>query len=161
MSNAKLNDKASSTLYYSLSCPSEGEFIGWKKVKVETLAKEQDTTDQYPPIDSFNEFEKVDTVYYLVKLLIPADAKRSSATTYKCRCSKAKVLGIYKLDGTISDKESVTSTILYTRKSITPIEYKVGETVYPDKFDEDRWQECSNGIHFFIDREAARRYPLN
>ena len=38
-------------------------------------------------------------------------------------------------------------------------EYKVGETVTPrHPFDEDRWNECSSGIYFFIDREMAKRY---
>ena len=47
-----------------LACPSEGAFIGWKKVE-----------------------EK-----YLVKIQIPEDARRLSATTRKCRCDKAVVL---------------------------------------------------------------------
>ena len=33
--------------------------------------------------------------------------------------------------------------------------YKVGEMVYPDSFNEDRWNECSNGIHFFINKQDA------
>ena len=30
--------------------------------------------------------------------------------------------------------------------------------VYPDAFDEDRFNECSNGIHFFIDKQLAINY---
>lgn len=33
-----------------------------------------------------------------------------------------------------------------------------GETVVPDSFDEDRWNECSNGIHFFITKQEAIDY---
>ena len=44
---------------------------------------------------------------HLVVLEIPADAKRSSATTKKCRCSKAKVSRIEELDGSISQSKSV------------------------------------------------------
>jgi hypothetical protein len=36
--------------------------------------------------------------------------------------------------------------------------YRVGETVQPDGWDEDRWNECSNGIHFFITRYEAENW---
>ena len=36
--------------------------------------------------------------------------------------------------------------------------YKVGEVVYVDNFDNDRWNECSNGIHFFLNKENAINY---
>ena len=36
--------------------------------------------------------------------------------------------------------------------------YKVGEMAYPDKFDDNRWNECSNGIHFFINKQDAIDY---
>ena len=36
--------------------------------------------------------------------------------------------------------------------------YKKGEIVSVDNFDEDRWNECSTGIHFFITREEAVNY---
>ncbi|MCE5225751.1 MAG: DUF5758 domain-containing protein [Porphyromonadaceae bacterium] len=29
-----------------------------------------------------------------------------------------------------------------------------------DDFDENRWNECSSGIHFFIAREMAVQYGL-
>ena len=109
--------------FIPINCPSDGAFVGWKKV--------QDK---------------------LIKLLIPEDAKRCSATTYKCRCDKAQVLAITSLDEE-SSFDSVTNV------AFTPnIEYKVGEMVYPDKFDEDRWNECSNGIHFFINKQDAINY---
>ena len=31
----------------------------------------------------------------------------------------------------------------------------MGETVYPDSFDENRFEECSNGIHFFMNKQDA------
>lgn len=88
----------------------------------------------------------------IVKLLIPADAKRSSATTLKCRCSKATVLEIQELDGSPSEAIGVRSDF---DKSFV---YRIGETVSVDDFDDDRWNECSKGIHFFISREAAVSY---
>nr|DAE41777.1 MAG TPA: hypothetical protein [Caudoviricetes sp.] len=36
--------------------------------------------------------------------------------------------------------------------------YKVGEIVTVDDFDDNRWNECSTGIHFFINRQEAVNY---
>jgi len=103
---------------WPMECPETGSFIGWKKAGE-----------------------------YIVKLEIPEDAKRSSATTNRCRASKVKVLEIQNLDGTKADVTEVSSM----RGGI----YKVGEMVYPDIWDNNRWNECSQGIHFFMMREDA------
>ena len=108
--------------FIPLACPSDGAFIGWKKVNK-----------------------------CIVKLLIPEDAKRSSATTNKCRCDKAKVLEIINLN-TNEHLVEITNT------EYAHCVYKVDEMVYPDSFDDDRWNECSHGIHFFINRQEAVEY---
>ena len=87
----------------------------------------------------------------LVELLIPADAKRSSATTEKCRCDKALVVSITEIDTGVQHTETVNFNFA---KAI----YHVGEIVYPDSFDDNRWNECSHGIHFFINKESAINY---
>lgn len=89
---------------------------------------------------------------YIVKLQISEDAKRLSATSRKCRCDKAQVLEIQNLDGTTADVTEVRSS--YDKNFI----YKVGKTVSVDNFDENRWNECSTGIHFFINRQEAVGY---
>ena len=89
---------------------------------------------------------------HIVVLEIPEDAKRLSATGRKCRCDKAKVLSIQNIDGTEADIKKVTSD--YDLKFV----YKVGDIVKVDDFDEDRWNECSTGIHFFINRQEAVEY---
>ena len=88
----------------------------------------------------------------IVKLEIMEDAKRSSAYGRKCRCSAARVLAIENIDGTTTDKTEVHSD----RNS--SFVYRVGEIVMVDDFDEDRWNECSTGIHFFITRQEAVDY---
>ena len=110
------------TTMYFPQCP-DGAFVGWKKANK-----------------------------MIVKLLIPESAKRSSATSLKCRCSEAKVLEIQNLDGSDSKLKAVSSD----RDS--SFIYTIGETVKVDDFDENRWNECSTGIHFFISREAAVLY---
>ena len=115
------------TAMYHLACPEEGAFVGFKKC----LAYEGEEV--------------------LVKLEIPEDAKRSSATTRKCRCSKAKVILI---TGIVTRKEYDEAFSQRDKRFV----YRVGETVFPDSFDEDRWNECSNGIHFFITNQEAIDY---
>ena len=105
------------TSFFALQCPEEGAFIGWKKCKGDVL----------------------------VKLLIPEDAKRSSATTRKCRASKAIVLDV------IGDEKGISS-------KCPTLVYEAGKEVVPDSFDEDRWNECSHGLHFFLTRKEAERY---
>ena len=109
--------------FIPLSCPSEGAFTAWKKVNNE----------------------------YLVKIQIPEDARRCSATTRKCRCDKALVLDITSLDGEEHYDE-------VTNNNYKETVYKVGEMVYPDSFDDNRWNECSNGIHFFVNKQDAIDY---
>lgn len=111
------------TAFCALQCPETGSFIGYKKAHG-----------------------------YIVELEILADAKRSSATSRKCRCSAAKVLSIT----TISGKSTKVKEIASNRDS--NFVYRVGEIVRVDCFDENRWNECSTGIHFFITRSEAERY---
>ena len=111
------------TGFLLLQCPSEGAFIGWKKADG-----------------------------CIVKLMITETAKRSSATTLKCRCSEAKVLEIQDMDGNKLELSEIASD-----KDSTFV-YKVGEIVRVDNFDENRWNECSAGIHFFVARESAVQY---
>ena len=110
--------------YIPLRCPSDGAFIGWKRVRD-----------------------------VLIKLEIPADAKRSSATTNKCRCEKAKVLGFYD---SLGSKELNITELGNNRYE--ECRYIKGEMVYPDFFDKDRWIECGHGIHFFINKQDAINY---
>lgn len=86
---------------------------------------------------------------YIVKLKICEDADRSSSTSLKCRC---EVLEIQNMDGSTADITDICSN--YNKDFI----YKVGETVEVKDFDKCRWNECSNGIHFFIDRNVAVSY---
>ena len=108
--------------YIPMTCPEEGAFIGWKKSADNSI----------------------------IKLLIPEDAKRSSACGRKCRCDKAKVLSILAWDG---------RQLRYAGSKYDPyFEYEVGKTVSVDYYEEDRWDECAPGIHFFISRQEAADY---
>ena len=89
---------------------------------------------------------------YIVKLQIPEDARRSSAGGEKCRCDKAYVVEIQNMDGTKADIETIHSD------HDANFVYTVGATVEVSDFDDDRWNECASGIHFFIDRRAAVEY---
>lgn len=123
---AYLNDanlRYAKNVNYPLSCPEEGAFTGYKKAGG-----------------------------YIVKIKISEDAKRSSSTGRKCRCSKAEVMSITNLDGSDSGKTEVCSD--YDNNFV----YRVGTVIKVDDFCDNRWQECAPGIHFFITREEAVNY---
>ena len=87
----------------------------------------------------------------IVELRIEEDSKRSSATSRKCRASKVTVLSITSIDGTEEfQKAENTGNYEFT--------YEVGKTYEVNDFDDNRWDECSEGIHFFITRDEAVRY---
>ena len=88
----------------------------------------------------------------IVKLKILEDSRRSRATGDKCRCDKALVIEFQNKDGSKVDE---TVYINYQHSKCT---YKVGEIVYADSWNDNRWAECTHGIHFFIDRQSAVDY---
>lgn len=111
--------------HVGMKCPSHGSFIAWKACK--------------------HRRKNV-----IVKLLIPEDAKRISFTSLKCRADKAVVLEIQDADGNKLDFKTARSLM------DPSFVYTVGGTVYPEHpLNEDRFEECSSGIHFFVDRDIA------
>lgn len=88
----------------------------------------------------------------ILKLLIPEDAKRCSGISRKCRCNKAIVLEMQNCKGEIIDVKEAYSI---KDPSFT---YRIGETVEVSDFDGNRWDECSTGIHFFLNRQEAINY---
>jgi len=111
------------TKFYRLRCPETGPFIAWKCC----------------------------TELRVVQLLVPADARRVSATAETCRCDKAKVLSIKSIDETISYDwaQSTVDQDFY---------YEKGKWVYPSSFQPDRWMDSSPGIHFFMNRQECVDY---
>ena len=91
-----------------------------------------------------------DGVKAIIQLKIPAAAKRSNATDRKCRAEYAKDMKHF-VDG----KE--TKQKLYSGHDNSFV-YEVGKIIRPDGFDENRWEECSSGVHFFITRWEAENY---
>ena len=109
--------------------PEEGAFIGWKRVATGN-----------------------DSVVTVLKLEIPADAKRTSSLVgRKCRASKVKVLEA--VSGANESGVYLSLTPHFTR-----LEYRVGQAVKVDNFDGDIRVECAAGIHFFITRAEAEAF---
>lgn len=125
LENAELADVKmdSSTLGFVMRCPEKGAFIAYKKCVYDRI----------------------------VMLLVPADARRSSATGPTCRCDKAKVLSIRSFDG---KKEFDEAWSLVDENFV----YRKGKWVYADSFTEDRWKDSTHGIHFWMTREEAIGY---
>lgn len=101
------------TLFLALQCPEKGSFIAYKKCRGGLI----------------------------VELEISEGAKRSSATTRKCRASKARVISITNIYNTQTFDEAISQ---HDRSFV----YKIRETVEVEDFDMDRWNECSSGIHY-------------
>ena len=87
----------------------------------------------------------------IIKLLVPSDAKRVSSTMNCCRCDKAKVLEIKNFEGSKFFDEA-WSTVAEN------FCYKLGEWVYAENFNEDRWYDSTGGIHFWMTEEEAKAY---
>ena len=95
----------------------DGDLIGWKKCKGGVI----------------------------VKLAIPAAAKRSHAFGRKCRAEFADVLEVIGASSGVSSHDDKT-------------EYRVGCRVAANHFDDNWQEECAGGIHFFITRVEAENY---
>jgi len=101
-------------------CPEEGTFIAWKRGRGGEI----------------------------IKLEIPAEAKRTSTISHrKCRAEFAKVLEITKDGENLQECKNWNANY--------PLTYKVGEIVRPDKYDPDPRIDCTHGIHFFISKQEA------
>jgi hypothetical protein len=97
--------------------PDSGPFVGWKKCENDVI----------------------------VRVAIPSKARRSNATSRKCRAEFVKVLEVFGAEVGVSQYDGVTL-------------YRPGKIVRCDKWEEDRWIECGGGIHFFITRYEAENY---
>ena len=71
-------------IFFPMACPEKGSFIAFKKAGC-----------------------------YIIELFIPSNAKRCSATSRKCRCSKAKVISITTPSG---DKTNITE--VYSNEAV-------------------------------------------
>lgn len=116
-----------------LECPETGAFIAYKKV-----------------------FEIGTDRALIAKLLIPKHAKRTSATSRKCRASEAMPIEFLFIHGLQSDVAKAHSWY------DTDFIYELNKFVTPkEEFNEDRWNDCASGIHFFMTFEDAVHYNFN
>lgn len=113
-------------------CPESGSFIGYK------IVCDNPNQNSIP-------------ILFILQLEIPENAKRSSATSRKCRCDKAKVIAAMDY----FNHKLVTNIDTFYSMYDSNFVYKIGETVSVDNFDDDRWNECSTGIHFYTDFDYA------
>ena len=111
------------TKWFRMHCPETGPILGYKKCVNDRL----------------------------VQLLIPADAKRTSATMPSCRCNKAKVLTIKSFDDTEEFDEAWS---LVDENFV----YRKGQWVEVKNFNEDRWFDSTTGIHFWLTKADAIGY---
>ena len=111
------------TKWFRLYCPEKGAFLAYKKCFGDRL----------------------------VQLLVPADAKRSSATRNSIRVSKAKVLTIKSFD--YKDRFDEAWSLVDEN-----FVYRVGRWVEVKDYNEDRWFDSTTGIHVWLTRQEAKAY---
>lgn len=123
-----------SNLVFPQHIPSEGSFIAWKKARCVS-----------------GDYGKYDYTDVIVKLRVTEDAYRCSAN-HKCRASKIEVIQFETLDGTkLPDDIDVRSFWNSMFK------YHIG-IVESHGYNTNPQDECSNGIHFFLNRDDAVNY---
>ena len=115
------------TSFFAIQCPESGAFEAYKKAI------------------------RTNGGAAIVHLMVPSTAKRSSATSRKCRVSEAQVLDITSIDGKEELNEAMSK---YDNNFV----YRKDDTVKVDNFCDDRWNECAAGIHCFITRREAVNY---
>lgn len=118
-----------------LVCPEVGSFTAFKKVVIA------------PDSDGYY------GIRIIAELRVPKDALRSSATTRKCRCAKAKVVRFLNFNGEELDIKFAYS--IFDKNFI----YRRGTTVKCNgDFNLDRWKACTTGIHFFMSFDEAVKF---
>lgn len=186
----------------TILCPSEGEFIGYKKAAIvdfpDAVSFQKFRDDLNDKKYKRRTFAKVG--FYLnetiiphkeciVKLRIPEHAKRVQPISFyshhayeyvnnevayieisvpeiKCRAEFAYVEEIEDLSGNPIDLDGKICVSLRSLcvtgnsdcVNASYIEYRKGELVASDFY--DRYEEiiCSSGIHFFMNKENAKRF---
>lgn len=104
-------------------CPDTGSFTGW------TLAEDSKGND------------------FLIKAMIPWQAKRSSGTTRKCRTNKLYIDKIFTING-----EDVPKSFRLKNRDIKTA---VGESLVDDDYEIDRFKVSSTDLYFWISKEEA------
>lgn len=129
---------------FPMVCPKTGAFTAYKKV-------------------SLLECNPGD--FGIATLTIPETAERSSAFGNKCRASEVVVNDILAYN---FEKEPIShvryGVSLRHAYDMSFVEgtanYIVGRNYLPDEFDENRWHECSHGVHFFMTPQEAIDYVV-
>lgn len=99
-----------------------------------------------PEVGSFTAFTIVELFGkpYIAELFIPKDALRVSSTTPICRCSKAKTVMFYNINGQPTDICEAKSLMNNQHHTF------MRGTVTTSMFDKDRWSTYSSGIAFVM-----------
>ena len=133
LSNASLSDaqldsvEFKDTFGVSPVCPEEGEFTGW------TIGEDEDCNE------------------YLVKIILPWFALRSSGTTRKCRTNILYTVGITPIGESLEDGECPDSMKIKHRDT----ELCLHKPSFDDNFETDRFKTSSTDLYFWISKEEA------
>lgn len=143
--------------------------VVWKKVRsyrVTTLNEDGTYGHKHTPFDKSCIYHTEINGRAIVKLItledgvIPTRHRTGTVNDWedghrKCRIPKAYVAEIID---TPEEKYSDKPNVLYAGRDL--FEYKVGEVVIPDAWDDDPNYICTCGIHVFLTRKEAEAYSV-
>lgn len=147
-------------VYVALHYVSES---GSNEVRVHSsILRTADPSVQDADTEEEAERHRVPSTLAVVKLEIPADAKRVSyggnVPDVKCRASKAKVLSIRSVERSKKTHRTVAfkeASSMFNDSFV----YRVGEVVRPaHRFCDSLLEECASGIHHFMTKREAIDY---
>lgn len=108
-------------------CPDTGVFTAW------TIGEDEEGNE------------------YLVEILLPWSALRSSGTTRRCRANAMHINGITPIGESLEDDECPDSVKLKNRD----FKLSLGETSTDENFETDRFKVSSTDLYFWISEEEA------
>lgn len=108
-------------------CPDTGVFTAW------TIGEDEEGNE------------------YLVEILLPWSALRSSGTTRRCRANAMHINGITPIGESLEDDECPDSVKLKNRD----FKLSLGETSTDENFEVDRFKVSSTDLYFWISEEEA------
>lgn len=162
ISNCYFHNCSFSNLYVGLASFTGNRFskCTLSNISIRTWSRSNNTIDNdcigfFPKIPSYGSFYGYKAIqeHMIARLLIPADAKRSTSSSGKCRASYAIVDEIMDYVG-----QSMPDEVVGYSYYDPFFEYHKGATVIPSGFTPNPTQECGEGIHFFLSFEEAKNF---
>ena len=82
---------------------------------------------------------------------------QEDAPSEQAWCSKAKVIKIESFNKDTKEYHNFEENVAFSWAGEHNFKYTLGEMVFADKFDKNRWYDCTHGIHFYMKKEELEK----